>query len=529
MSEADSTLPPGTVLDGRYQVMSVLGRGAMGAVYRVEHLGIGREMALKVLHPEMGLSPALRERFHREARSTARLEHPGIVQVTDFGRTQDDAPFMVMELVRGRQLSMLSADEVGFDRAIGLMQQILRALEHAHSRGVVHRDLKPDNIMLVERDGEDEVKILDFGLAVLLRPEGHPRITQAGSIFGTPRYMSPEQASGEDVDHRADLYAVAVMLTEVLSGAVLFDGKTAAEVLAKQVTQEPTFRLLPVPGWDVAAVQAVLRKGLAKHPKDRHQDARAFRKAISACRRTEVPEAELSLAEVERVRRPRRPIGWLLGLAAGVGLAGVGMSALSRPDLDPLTSAFANNDLDTATRLAHELLTAHPRDARVHLWMGHVDFARRDVRDATVSYQKALELGPEVAADPHFALNVRTLVEGEDPALEPVVAHLARYGGDEAAPLLAHVARSAAKWPTRRTAYEALERLGEFWDLDRVDYLAGQLEDNNTRTCGIRMWYVGRLIALEDPRAVPALEREATRHKCGKKEIEQALSRAPAR
>jgi tRNA A-37 threonylcarbamoyl transferase component Bud32 len=520
------TLPPGTVLDGRYQILAVLGRGAMGTVYRAEHLGIGRELALKVLHPEMGLSPALRERFHREARSTARLEHPGIVQVTDFGRTLDDAPFMVMELVRGRQLSMLSADEVTFDRAIGLMQQVLRALEHAHARGVVHRDLKPDNIMLVEREGEDEVKILDFGLAVLLRPEGHPRITQAGSIFGTPRYMSPEQASGEPVDHRSDLYSVAVMLTEVLTGAVLFDGTTAAEVLGKQVTQEPRFQLPHAAGWNTTALQAVLRKGLSKHPRDRHQDARAFRKAISACRQTEVPEAELSMADVAMVRQPVTSMRWVLGAVLAVALAGVGFVALSRPDLEPLQAALAKNDVDAATELAHQLLNRYPRDAKVHLWMGHVDFARRDVRDAAVSYQKALELGPEVAADPHFALNVRAMVESEDPNLEPLIAQLARLGGREAVPLLVHVARRATQWPTRRTAYEALERVGTFGDLDRVDYLAGQLEDNSTRTCNIRMWYVTRLIALDDPRAVPALEREAARKKCGKKEIEEALSRA---
>ncbi|MCB9650276.1 MAG: protein kinase [Deltaproteobacteria bacterium] len=519
------TLPPGTVIDGRYQVLSILGRGAMGTVYLAEHLGIGRQMALKVLHPEMGLSPALRERFNREARSTARLEHPSIVQVTDFGSTEIGAPYMVMELVRGRQLSMLSADEVSFDRAIALMQQVLRALEHAHARGVVHRDLKPDNLMLVEREGEDEVKILDFGLAVLLRPEGHPRITQAGAIFGTPRYMSPEQASGEPVDHRSDLYSVAVMLTEVLTGAVLFDGNSAAEVLGKQVTMEPHFELPYASGWNAGALQVVLKKGLSKHPRDRHQDARAFRKAITACRQNKVPETELSMAEVALVKRPNRTVRWVAAAAAVVVIAAVAIGALSRPDLEPLQAAVAKGDLDEATELAHRLLDANPRDARVHLWMGNVDFARHDVRDAVLSYQKALELGSEVAGDAHFALSVRSMVESDDPNLESMVAHLARYGGKEAAPLLAHVARKATPWPVRRTAYEGLERIGSFADLDRVDYLAGQLEDNNTRTCNIRMWYVERLIDLADPRAVPALEREAARRRCGKKEIEEALTK----
>lgn len=521
------TLPPGTVLDGRYQILSVLGRGAMGTVYRVEHLGIGREMALKVLHAEMGHSPALRERFSREARSTARLEHPGIVQVTDFGRTHTGAPYMVMELIRGRQLSQLSASEVSFDRAIGIMQQVLRALEHAHARQVVHRDLKPDNIMLVEREGEeeeDQVKVLDFGLAVLLSPQGSPRITQAGAVFGTPRYMSPEQASGETVDHRADLYSVAVMLAEVLTGRALFDGPTAAEVLAKQVTFTPKLQIPPAPGWDHLKLQQILQKQLSKHPKDRFGDARSFRKAISACRLTEIPEAELSIAEIDSVRKVGAP-RWVLPTVAAVVLAGVGLLWSSTPDLAPVQSALAAGQLDEATELSHQLLEAHPKDGEVHLVQGHVDFARGDVKDALASYSRALELDPDLVADPYLDRNVRTLVSHEDPALTPMVRYLTRKPRSASVALLGHVARAAHKWPVRRMAFEGLEAVDDFGDLDPVEYLSAQLEDNSTRVCSIRRWYVSRLVELGDPRARPTLEREKRRRRCARKLIDEALAK----
>jgi len=525
VQDPHATLPPGTVLDGRYQIHSVLGRGAMGTVYQVEHLGIGRQLALKVLHTEMSTSASLRERFTREARSTARLEHPGIVQVTDFGRTPDDAPYMVMELVRGRQLSQLSASEVSFDRAIAMMQQVLRALEHAHARKVVHRDLKPDNIMLVEGpEGEDQVKVLDFGLAMLLQPQGSPRITHAGAVFGTPRYMSPEQASGESVDHRADLYAVAVMLVEVLTSRALFDGETAAEVLAKQVTQAPEFRIPPHEGWNHHALQRVLHKGLSKHPKDRFGDARSLRKAISGCRLTEVPEAELSIADLDAVQTSGAK-RWFFPLVAAAAVIIAGFVWMQSVDLDPAQRALAAGELDTATELTHELLEDHPKDARVHMLQGHVDFARGDVKDAIASYGRALQLDPGAAADPYFDRNVRTLVSHEDPALARTVHHLTRKPVAEAAPLLAHIARAAHKWPVRRGAYEALERTGDFADLDPVAYLSAQLEDNSTRVCSIRRWYVERLVRLDDPRARPALERESARRGCARKLIQEALAK----
>lgn len=529
------TLPTGTILDGRYQVLSVLGRGAMGTVYEVEHLGIGRRLALKVLHDEMGASPSLRERFSREARSTARLEHPSIVQVTDFGRTLDGAPYMVMELVRGRQLSQLRADEVSFDRAMALMLRVLRALEHAHERAVVHRDLKPDNIMLVDREGEDEVKILDFGLAVLLSPEGDPRLTQAGAVFGTPRYMSPEQASGESVDHRSDLYSVAVMLTEVLTGQVLFDGATASEVLAKQITDAPQVTLPPAAGWNSGQLQGVLLKGLKKHPKDRFETARALREALEACRASdaEVPVVAAPLKREPSVQEEavairgggRSAVPYVLATAV-LALAVFALTLLVRgPDVAPLEAALAANDLEQAGEHAERLLAEHPDDAQVRLLIGHVAFARGERADAFDRYGRAFAIDPDLTRDDMFQTNVRGLIGRDDETLERAVQILGLHPSRSSSPLLAHVAQAAKQWPIRREAYESLEKIDDFGPLDRVSYLAEQLTDNSTRICSIRKWYVDRLIALDDRRAVPALEDEAERHRCARKQIEAAVAR----
>src|SRR4051794_2356881 len=193
----------------------------MGAVYRVEHLMLKKELALKFLHAELGRLEEVARRFEREAEAAARLDHPNIVAVTDFGRTADGMLFLVMELLQGQSLTtVIRPDGNGaplpVERALHIERQILRALEHAHTSGIVHRDLKPDNVMLIRRDDEvDIVKLLDFGIAKITQPAGAAgaatgkgeTLTQAGVVFGTPEYLSPEQAMGEEADRRADLYS----------------------------------------------------------------------------------------------------------------------------------------------------------------------------------------------------------------------------------------------------------------------------------------------------------------------------------
>src|SRR6185312_15757533 len=203
----------GQVVGERYRIVNRIGLGGMGAVYRAEHTMMRRDLAIKVLLPELSGKEEFARRFEREAESASRLDHPNIITVTDFGRTAEGSLFLVMEFLAGTSLSAAIAEgPMPRGRALAIERQILRALDHAHAAGVVHRDLKPENIMLVERDGQtDVVKILDFGIAKVTEPQngspGREALTQAGVIFGTPEYLSPEQALGEAVDARADVYA----------------------------------------------------------------------------------------------------------------------------------------------------------------------------------------------------------------------------------------------------------------------------------------------------------------------------------
>lgn len=283
----DPQLQPGSVIQDRYRIIEELGRGGMSIVYRAEHTLLLKEVALKLLRPELSTLRNVVERFQREARSVCRLDDPNIVRVTDFGRTGEGLLYLVMELIQGDSLASVIKSEgrLPVRSAIALVDQILAGLEQAHRFEIVHRDLKPENIMLVSRDGGRQVKILDFGIAKLGGgDESQKSITQAGTVFGTPRYMSPEQAAGEPVDHRTDLYTVGVILYQLLTGGVPFHGDTTVQLLAKVLTQDPPPMDFQAPHEGARLqIEAVTMKALAKEPEDRFETARAFREALDGC------------------------------------------------------------------------------------------------------------------------------------------------------------------------------------------------------------------------------------------------------
>ncbi|MCB9582038.1 MAG: protein kinase [Polyangiaceae bacterium] len=273
----------GAVVAGRYRVLERLGRGGMGTVYLAEHEAIQKRVALKVLHPEYSAKPELVERFQREAISASRIKHVNVLDVFDFGQVENGCFFLAMEFLEGHDL----ADELehhgvlSADRAIAITLQICRALAAAHSRGVVHRDLKPENVFLhTTADGEELVKLVDFGIAQLRTPEEaalserhrRRRLTRTGMIFGTPEYMSTEQAAGKHVDARSDVYATGIMLFEMLSGAVPFTGDTFFAVLSSHLNDpllsmkqlNPAVRVSP-------ELEAAVAKALAKEPDQRFQ------------------------------------------------------------------------------------------------------------------------------------------------------------------------------------------------------------------------------------------------------------------
>lgn len=281
--EADRLV--GLTLEGRYLVEGVVGTGGFAVVYRARHVTLQRAVAVKVLRTDPALGDTMRSRFEREARVLATLSHPSIVGVTDFG-VAEDQPYLVMELLEGKLLRE-AIDEGGMTlaRSLSIAKQILDGLAHAHEQGVVHLDLKPTNVLLQAGEGgRDRVKILDFGFAKWFgnaaRDDETP-LTMMGQAFGTPGYVAPERMSGLPADARADLYALGVILFEMVSGRRPYEGE-GLEVMRAQL-EEPipsVAALRPELGATATALDAVVQRAMAREPTDRWPDAATMRAAL---------------------------------------------------------------------------------------------------------------------------------------------------------------------------------------------------------------------------------------------------------
>jgi hypothetical protein len=338
---------------GNYRITAELGEGGMGKVFLAEHPVIGRKAALKVIHPQFARNADVVARFVNEARAVTQIGHDHIVDVTDFGHTEAGDFYFIMEYLPGDRLS----DQIGRipfspTRAANIAIQIADALEASHQQGVIHRDLKPDNIVLTARDGRpDFVKVYDFGLAKLTHPaEGAPTHTEAGIVMGTPYYMSPEQCDGRrEVDHRADIYALGVILFQMLTGQVPFQGEGFGEVMAQHLTcTAPAVRPLAP---DVPpAVETIVARALAKDPDQRFQTMAALRDALLAARTPHAvilpvaPPAGADDPEADDLR-PRRNRGGALALGLGafalVVVANFGWHRLATPVLAGTTAKRA--------------------------------------------------------------------------------------------------------------------------------------------------------------------------------------------
>ncbi len=260
-----------------YIVAARVADGAMGRVYEGRHPQTKKQVAIKVLHPEVAKDAVAVERFKREYETAEEFDHPNIVRVEEFGETGDGSWFLTMEYLRGEELSAAIAREGALspDRALRIVCQLASALDHAHSFGVIHRDLKPDNVFLVQSDEGDVVKVLDFG-SVKLQMETGPKLTAFGTTLGSPYYMSPEQAMGKlDVDQRTDVFAIAAILWEMATGRVAFEGANVAEILMKIVNQDPPPPSSLNPRYPSAFDEVVLR-GLRKDKAERPSSAGAF-------------------------------------------------------------------------------------------------------------------------------------------------------------------------------------------------------------------------------------------------------------
>ncbi len=273
----------GRKLFGHYTVVKKLGEGGMGAVYQARQDDIEQEIAVKVLLSEAAKSPEIVQRFYREARVISMLTHPNIIRVFIFGRMDDGSLYLAMEFVRGRELREdLRGRPMDELTAIKMMKQMCSALAEAHELGIIHRDLKPDNVLLTQfRNEKNFVKILDFGIAKLKDTGANDaKLTQAGIVYGTPEYLSPEQAQALELDQRTDIYSLGVMLFEMMTGRVPFTADSPVKILTKHVF-EPTPRPNDIAGGTIApTMERIIMKAMAKKPEERFQNAMDMFKAL---------------------------------------------------------------------------------------------------------------------------------------------------------------------------------------------------------------------------------------------------------
>ncbi|HEY5946796.1 MAG TPA: serine/threonine-protein kinase, partial [Kofleriaceae bacterium] len=274
----------GSLLDGRYRVDAILGVGGMGRVYKAEHTGIGRAVAIKVLHARLGGSKEAAQRFQREAMASGRLDHPNIVGVSDFGTLDDGSLYLVMEALEGEPLGKRLEREkrIPWPEALSLIRAVLSGLKHAHDKGVVHRDVKPDNIFLARKDGSQIVKILDFGIAKLYAGNADdPATTRAGLTVGTPAYLSPEQAVGGAITPASDLYSTSVVLYEMLTGRAPFTDEDPLAMLRAHVSQDPPPFAEVAPDLELPpGIEVVINRGLAKVSAERISNALEYMQAL---------------------------------------------------------------------------------------------------------------------------------------------------------------------------------------------------------------------------------------------------------
>ena len=582
----------GSVLGDRYRVVSRIGMGGMGAVYLAQHITLKRDLAVKVLLPEFGGKEEFVRRFEREAESASRLAHPHIIAVTDFGRTTDGLLFLVMEYLDGRSLSSLIREgPLPVTRAVTIVRQMLAALNRAHAAGIVHRDLKPDNIMLIDREGQhDFVKILDFGIAKVTEPEpGREALTQAGVVFGTPEYLSPEQALGDKIDARADLYATGVILFEMLTGRRPFESEDKVRIISMHLSH-PVPRLRAVrPGGDVPqALEDVVMQALEKERENRFASASAFLAALEEAERLTaegrdltppplgtpgpLPVAAFALRPTTG-DRPALPAGLaavappaprrrtlIVAVAAALALV-IGAVALpkalrsrtvahgpvTRPAPAPSELAarirgveglLAEGEIVKARLALEQLLSENPRNARVRYLMGRLAFADDHHAEALADYRQAIELDAGFRGDPVLLEHLGVAL-GESKLADAALDLAIEKVGQPAADLLVKVANGNGEPRRRERAAHALDELGESRRVDLVALHIAQLK--RAGTCEEKKPLVVALGRSDDLRALPMLRAQRQRGgldgllgndppvACMKTELADAISRLEAK
>ncbi|MCK6507711.1 serine/threonine protein kinase, partial [Myxococcota bacterium] len=324
--------PRSKIVGGRFVIERLIARGGMGAVYLAHQLNLGRPVAIKIMTPppdgEDGQTFA--ERFRLEAETLAALHHPHIVTVYDYGPTEDGRYYLALEYVEGpRFTDLIRKGRMAPERAVRLMLQVCSALRYAHKRGVVHRDLKPSNLLIRVEDGVETVKVVDFGLVKVA--EADQSLTRAGLVLGSPHCMAPEQVRGEEIDHRADLYAVGILLFRALTGQWPFHGETVASTMIAHVHEDrPTFHSVAPDLMVPDGLEAIVQRCIRRDPADRFGDAQELSDALARC--LDIPEDQfltvssypgsLAPAGVAREQEQERR-HWLVPVVVAVLLLGL--------------------------------------------------------------------------------------------------------------------------------------------------------------------------------------------------------------
>jgi serine/threonine protein kinase len=332
----------GSLIDGRYRISCYVGCGGMGSVYKARHLQLDRDVAIKFLYEQYCVDVASVRRFQREARIVSGLKHENIVTVHSFGAFQGRV-YLAMEYLEGKSLRQLIETEgpMPLDKAMPLLLQICDAMSHAHESGVLHRDLKPDNVMIVEGAGCKTAKVVDFGLARLADATRTQRLTQTGVVVGDPRYMSPEQCHGEVVDVRADIYSFGCLVCEVLTGRVPFEDDDPVAVMQKQVSSEPApfARLRELP----SAIESIAFTAMSKDKCNRYQSFDDLAVALRQfCQRLELnvpaPKCKRTILRWTNSQSIKRAV--LVLLVVACVLAGATTSLIVKPDDWSMLSAL---------------------------------------------------------------------------------------------------------------------------------------------------------------------------------------------
>jgi len=364
----------GRTIAGRFTILSRIGVGGMGTVYRAEQASMGRMVAVKILKATLNRETDTVTRFHREAKATSLLQHPNTVTVFDFGQTKDGMLYLVMELLEGELLTKVLEKKgaLPLDHAVRIARQILGSLGEAHEQGIIHRDLKPDNIYVTRlTDGSEHIKVLDFGIAKVFQNEMRMDAleTQAGIVFGTPRYMSPEQAQSKSLDGRSDLYTVGVLLYQMITGQPPFPDEDAVVVMARHIKTRPLLPSELRPDLSIPqAVDDVVTRALEKDPSRRPQTAQEFAAALEGC------TAQIALPPAQRPTYSRRPRAARAPIFAAAGaaallVAGVGLFALGSRDDEPARAptVVANEARLPASEAPQPAPRPAVRFARIHI------------------------------------------------------------------------------------------------------------------------------------------------------------------